>query len=424
MKLFQFSILLLLLSGCGGGAASHEDEHHHDHGGGPEGVSVVLTPAQMTTLNLTLDSIHQRNLSDVVRLTGVITVPPQARAEVASPAEGIVQDILVNEGETVNKGQTLITLAHPSLIQLQQDYLESKSRLVYVESEYNRQKQLSEGNVSAKKVMQQAEADFHSARTRTTSLEKQLQLLGLNASSLSETNLVSTLSVKAPISGTVSHVAVSMGSNIQFATTLMNIMDNSKAMLEIMVFEQDLAATKTGQEVTFTLTSDSGKSYTAKVVNVGSSFENETKAVKVRAEIIGDKTGLIDGMNANVFLSRGAQNVPCVPDAALVSYQGGDFIFVYSDAMQHDLLHAGHAHEEEHTHAEDHDHEHGHEEAEAEPVAGSIAFLKVPVKKGAAAGGFTEITALQTLPDDARIVTNGAFYVLAAITNQGEAHSH
>lgn len=423
MKLIQISIIAIFLYSCGGGAAS-EDGHHHDHGGGPEGASVVLNPSQMTTLNLTLDSIGQRNLSDVIRLTGSIAVPPQARAEVASPAEGLVQSILVKEGETVSKGQTLVTLSHPSLLQLQQDYLESQSRLKFLEADYQRQKQLSEGNVSAKKILQQAEADYHGARTRTTSLEKQLQLLGISPSSLSETNLVSNVAVKAPIGGTVSHIAISMGSSIQFATPLMNIIDNAEAILEIAVFEQNLSHIKTGQEVSFTLTGTADKTYSARVVNVGSSFENEAKSIKVRADITSDKSGLIDGMNANVFVSQGAQMVPCVQDAALVNYQGVDFIFIYSDAMQHDLLHAGHAHEEEHQYADDHDHEEAHEEEEAEPVAGSIAFLKIPVRKGASAGGYTEITPLQQLPDDARIVVNGAFYVLAAITNQGEAHSH
>jgi cobalt-zinc-cadmium efflux system membrane fusion protein len=138
------------------------------------------------------------------------------------------------------------------------------------------------------------------------------------------------------------------------------------------------------------------------------------------------RSGLIDGMNANVILSGDGQLVDCVKDAAIVNYQGVDVIFVYSDAMQHDLLHSGHEHE---AHADEHaaEGEHAHEEEaheDAEPEAGSIAFLKIAVKRGASAGGFTEIIPLQALPEDARIVVNGAFYVLAAITNQGEAHSH
>lgn len=423
MKLIQILIIAIFLYSCGNSPAG-EEGHNHDHGGGPEGSSIVLSPSQMNTLNLALDSVAQRNLSDVMRLTGSVAVPPQARAEVASPTEGLVQSILVKEGEMVSKGQTLITLAHPSLLQLQQDYLESRSRLTFAEADYQRQKQLSDGNISAKKVLQQAEADYNSARARMTSLEKQLQLLGIAASGISETNLHSSIAVKAPIGGTVSHIAISMGSSIQFATPLMNIVDNSSAILEIAAFEQNLPQIKTGQDVSFTLIGMPEKTYNAKVVNVGSSFENEAKSITIRADILGDKTGLIDGMNANVFVLQGEKMVPCVQDAAIVNYQGVDFVFIYSEAMQHNLLHAEHPHEEEHQHADDHDHDKAHEEEVEEPVAGSIAFLKVPVKKGVSAGGYTEITPLQELPDDARIVINGAFYVLAALTNQGEAHSH
>ncbi len=90
-------------------------------------------------------------------------------------------------------------------------------------------------------------------------------------------------------------------------------------------------------------------------------------------------------------------------------------------------MHSGHEHEDEHEHESEvghaHDEEHNEEPTE-EPVAGSLAFTKIPIKKGVSSGGYTQITPLTDLPGDARIVVNGAFYVLAALTNRGEAHSH
>ncbi|MBL0315712.1 MAG: efflux RND transporter periplasmic adaptor subunit [Flavobacteriales bacterium] len=418
------TIIAITLASCGGSADPHAG---HDHGGGgPEGSSVVLSPKQMSSLGLTLDSLHQRSIADAIRLTGFISVPPQNRADIASPAEGIVQNILVSEGEAVSKGQSLATISNPSFIQLQQDYLESRTQLSFSEMEYKRQQELNSGNVNSKKTLQEAEANYKTLLVRSNAHAKQLELLGINATSLSSENLTSSIVVKSPVSGTVSHISITLGTNVQFATTLMSVVDNSAAKLEILVFEKDISLIHSGQAVSFTLANTPDKIYAGQVSNIGSSFENETKAVKARAEITGGRSGLIDGMNANVILSGDGQLVDCVKDAAIVNYQGVDVIFVYSDAMQHDLLHSGHEHE---AHSDEHaaEGEHAHEEEaheDAEPEAGSIAFLKIAVKRGASAGGFTEIIPLQALPEDARIVVNGAFYVLAAITNQGEAHSH
>lgn len=47
-------------------------------------------------------------------------------------------------GSRVTKGDAIVVMEHPDYIQLQQDYLESKSKLVYLELEYKRQKGLQE----------------------------------------------------------------------------------------------------------------------------------------------------------------------------------------------------------------------------------------------------------------------------------------
>ncbi len=424
MKIILITTIIFFLYSCGGSSSSHKDEHDHGHGGGPEGSSVVLTPAQMNSLDLTLDSIKSRSIADVLRLTGIISVPPQFKADVSSPAEGLVQSINVSEGQRVSKGQILLTVSNSSFVRLQQEYLESKAQLVFSEAEYTRQSKLAQENVNAKKTFQEAEANYRSGQARLASLEKQLQLLGISISGLSQNNIESIIAIKAPISGVVSHIAVNIGGSVSFASTLLKIVDNSQSVLDIMVYEQDLGKIKIDQISTFTLTNATGVTYRALVKNIGSTFENESKAIKVRAKILDPIDGLIDGMSANVFLALTDKVTPCVPTEAVVNYQGGDYIFIYSESMQHDLLHSGHEHEEEHNHSDDHQHEDSHDENQKEPEAGSLAFLKIAVKKGSVAGGYSEITPLQNLPDDARVVTKGAFYVLAAITNQGEAHSH
>ena len=424
-KILGICTIIFLVACNGGVTGESEHGHEHGHGGGPEGSSVVLTPNQMQSLNLTLDSIHHQPLSDILNLTGLISVPPQYLAHVTAPIEGIVQSIQVKEGEFVTKGQNLVTLTNPLIIQMQQDLLENRSKMFFDEAEYQRQLALSTENVNAKKALQQAQSNLGVTRARTASLEKQLSLIGINPSTLNEANMVSTFSIKAPVSGTISQILASIGSRCTFELPIMKIVDNEHAILELFVFEDNLKKLQEGQIVKFTLTSDNNVFNSAKITTIGSSFENESKAIKVLADIEGDKSGLIDQMNVNAIVSLKTEKVACVQNGAVVNYQGTDFIFVYSELSQHDLLHSGHEHEDEHESSGEHAHEGDHEdETQNEPVAGSIAFIKIPVKKGVTSGGFTEVIPLLEIPADSRIVVNGSFYVLAALTNQGEAHSH
>lgn len=67
-------------------------------------------------------------------------LPPQNQAQVSISTGGIIKTINVTEGSFVKQGQTLATIVNNKVIQLQQDYLENKSQLVYLQAEFKRQK--------------------------------------------------------------------------------------------------------------------------------------------------------------------------------------------------------------------------------------------------------------------------------------------
>ena len=54
-------------------------------------------------------------------------------------------------GDVVKKGQLLVTIENPDFITLQQEYMEVKQQLVYLASEYDRQKTMREENITSQK---------------------------------------------------------------------------------------------------------------------------------------------------------------------------------------------------------------------------------------------------------------------------------
>ncbi len=419
-------ILTIIISSCGSkssgeeGHGEGEEEEHHEEGG-----SVVkINTSQYAQLDIQLGNIEDRNLAASLKSTGNLKVPPQNKAAVTAIMGGTVQSILVREGDRVQKGEILVTLSNSEFIKLQQEYLNAQAQLGFAEPEYVRQKELAENNAAALKTFQQAEANYNSLKANLSALKQQLNLLGMNPSQLTAENLSSVISVRSPVSGNVAHIDISIGSTVDPSEEMMSVVDNSELHLDLFVFEQDLRKVEVGQSVDVMLTNLPGKHYDAKIFSIGTAFEGESKSITVHAAITGDKSGLIEGMSVIASINTGNSSVPAVAASAIVSTGGLDYIFIETVAEEH-----GHKEAEEHTEGEEHQHEEGeqHEEDEKESHDEAVAFTfqRVQIKKGISDGGFTEITPMEEIPADAKVVVNGAFYLMAMLTNAGEeAHGH
>ncbi len=366
----------------------------------------TLTEEQIKSIGIEFGTIEQKQLTATLKTNGVLKVPNQNKASVNSVYSGVVKSLLVQPGNNVSKGQTIATIANPEFIRIQDEYLSINSKIVLAEQEYKRQKELNAGNAGALKNLQAAETELRTLGSRKSSLEQQIQLMGINPSSLSNGKLVSVLSVRSPISGVVSNVMVQIGSYVDVSTAVAGIVDNSQLHLDLFVYEKDLPQVKNNQLIHFTLTNNPGKEYDAQIYSLGSSFEGESKAVTVHAKVQGNKTGLIDGMSITAIISLEKATVPAVPSDAIVSYQGQDYIFVQTDAHG----------EAEHKTGVD---SIKHDEKILDKGNG-IIFERIPVAKGSSDVGYTEITVLKEIPVNAKIVVKGAFFVLAKMTNTGE----
>ena len=296
------------------------------------------------------------------------------------------------------------------------------AKITFAELEVKRQKELNEGNAGALKNLQSAETELRSLRTLKSTLAQQIQLMGINPARLANGKLISVLAVTSPISGVVSDVKVQMGSYVDVTTPVAEIVDNSQLHLDLSVYEKDLPNLKNNQLIHFTLTNNPGKEYDAQIFSLGSSFEGESKAVSVHAKVMGDKTGLIDGMNVTAIISLQKATVPAVPTDAIVNIAGQDYIFMVTDKHAENEHHEAGKDTVKHDAKEAHDHKETKAGSEEEK---GTTFEKIPVAKGTTEVGYTQITLLKEIPKDAKIVVKGAFFVLAKMTNSGEGeHGH
>jgi len=407
IKYFYLPVVMLLITGCGQ-KKQENDSHGHGHEAEEHeagGTRATLTPEQIKEVGITFGSIEQKQLTASIQANGFLRVPNDRKASATALFGGVIKTLNVQLGDHVRKGQVIATISNPQFVQLQEDYLTINSQLLLAEQEMRRQNELFEGNAGAKKNLQNASATLNSLKTRKASLRKQIQLMGVNPDALNNNNLKTVLTVVSPISGTVSNVLASIGSYVDVSSPVAEIVDNESLHLDLQIFEKDLLKVKEGQMVHFTLTNNPEKTYDAKVFSIGTSFENDSKTIDIHCKVTGNVDGLIDGMNVTGMIATDNVFVEAVPNDALVEADGSYYIFIKSASEPH-----------EHKEGEEHDHT-------AEEQNG-VAFEKVEVAKGVSNLGYTAITPVKKLPQNVVVVTRGAFFINAKLSNSGGEHAH
>lgn len=361
-----------------------------------------LTQEQMDAVGISLGQIEMKELTSIVKANGALSVPNNNKASATSLYGGVIKTLNVQVGDYVKKGQVIATIANPEFIQLQEDYLTIGNRIIFAEQEYKRQRELFDNDAGAKKNLQNADAELKTLRTKRASLQRQIQMMGISPGSVSNKNLRSGLVVTAPISGTISTILLQIGSYIDVSSPVAEIVDNSSLHLDLQVFEKDLPLIKVGQKIHFTLTNNPVVEYDAEVYSIGTAFENQSKTIPIHCKVKGNKNGLIDGMNATAVVSLDNKLMSAVPNTAITSADGKDYIFLVSDkkAENHKDVKSEEKHNEK-----------------------TINFERIEVVKGTSEMGYTAITPVKSIPESAKIATKGAFFINAKLTNSGE-HEH
>ena len=400
-RFFSILTILTLLASCGSKKTETVKEEEHKE----EAVTneVSITNLQMKTAGIELGTIELKNLKTSIKANGMLSVPNQNKAFITSVNSGVIRTLLIQPGSFVRKGQVVATILNPDIAGLQQELQIVNAQISLSEIEYKRQKELVEGNAAPLKNVQGVQTELATLRVTRNSLQKQLSAMGISTAGVSRGNIITTITITAPISGTVSNVSAQIGSNVDPSTPIAEVVNNSQLHLDLFVFEKDLPKLRANQIIHFTLTNNPGKEYDAQVFSIGTAFVKESKTIPIHAVVKGDKTGLIEGMNITAIISIGESVLPAVPTEAIVSYQGQDYIFV----LQNDKSATQQNEDSSKTKDEK------FKDAE-------LKFERVQVVKGASDVGFTEVRLLKNLPPKTQIVAKGAFFVLAKMTNIGE----
>jgi cobalt-zinc-cadmium efflux system membrane fusion protein len=299
--------------------------------------TVTLTKAQLDLAKLSTGNLGAMQMHKTIKVNGFIDVPPQNMLSVSIPLGGYVRKANLIPGEKVNKGTVLAVLEDASYISLQQDYLTAKSKLVFLEADYNRQKVLNANKTSSDRQFQLALAEFESQKYLVKSLSEKLQLMGIVPAQLSENNISKSIAFKSPISGYVTKVNVNAGKYVAPTDVLFEIMDPSDLHARLVVFENDATAIKKGNKVKFTVNNKPGTIYDAEVHVITPNIEN-ARTTEVHCDLISKNTSLFPGTFVNAEIELNNVEVQVIPATSIVKWQNKSYVFVETAAATYTMF--------------------------------------------------------------------------------------
>ena len=415
IRLIIFITVTLCLTACGKTKEKDTDKasearkititEEQDH---PEENTVTLTGAQRKAINLKLGNLTAVDLDGTIKVTGELELYPEDKATVGSFIDGNISSVLVKPGEKVKKGQVLAYIEDPAFIDLQADLRELQSEYEYLAREFERQKKLYENEVASGKNFQRITSDYKSVTARLESTKAKLRLLRINPEAIINGRTYSALPVVSPIKGYVREIEVTIGQRITTGNRLFHIIDKENIHADLLVYEKDLDKIREGQEVTLYIANDRDRPVKGKITEIGKNYESTIRAVRMHASLEGNKEPFVPGMFVEGLIAVENMKTTALPEPAVVEDEGKKYIFVKKESTG-DTEEDGDEHEV-----------HEAEEAGQE----KWIFARTEVVTGGTMEGWIEIIPLDTIPERAEVVTEGAYYLLAEMKKGETEHSH
>jgi RND family efflux transporter MFP subunit len=292
--------------------------------------SLLLASSVLHAQTLTLDAVQRAafgiETAPVQLATEALSKPYPAKVQVpntqlrvlSAPLEGVVEALLVAEGESVEEGQTLARVRSQGLLELQATYLETSAR----------DKKLYADGIVAKRRLLESQSAYHELSTAEERDRQSLLLAGLSESMLKELvrekTLSAVLEVKAPLSGVVLEQIATAGQRLAVSDPLYRIGQLFPLWIEVHVPLNALGTIAPGSLVRI---AEGG--IDAEVITVGRMVHGTDQGVLVRAEVRDGAEHLRPGQFVEAQISQGAGNGAfVVPAQAVVRMDSQDQVFV------------------------------------------------------------------------------------------------
>ncbi len=290
--------------------------------------------------------VISKNVERQVILPGEIS--PYLRTDLYAKVSGFVENVEVDRGSAVKKGQRLITLSAPELIAqlteaeskvaaVESQKAEADAKLLAAQSTYERLKTASEtpGVVAANDLVL-AGKSVDAAQSSVRAFSDQIKAAHSAAEAIRD--LQSYLTVTAPFDGIVTerdvHPGALVGPGGGKGTPLLIIEQISRLRLTVAVPEADVGGLAKGARVTFAVPAYPGQAFNGVISRISHSIDIKTRTMPVELDVENSGLMLTPGMYPEVrWTVRRTGLSLLVPPTSIVSTTERLFVIRIKDGV-------------------------------------------------------------------------------------------
>jgi membrane fusion protein, heavy metal efflux system len=313
---------LLVLVGC----TAHADPA--DEAPPPANIVPGADPALFTVDHpeqFPLAAAVQHAASSELVVTGTVAPDVARNVPVVSLASGRVVAINARLGDTVKKGQLLLTIRSDDVAGGFDAYRKAIADELLARKQLNRAVDLYAHGAIAQQDLEVAQDAEDDAKTTLDTATEHLRLLGNDPD-----KPMGIVDIVAPTTGVITDQEVTNAATVQAysSPSPFTISDLSTVWILCDVYENDLPNVRLGDTAEISLNAYPGRALRGKVSNIGAVLDPSIRTAKVRIEI--ENPGMMRlGMFAKAtFRGQTTEMHTIVPASAVLRMHDRDFVFV------------------------------------------------------------------------------------------------
>ncbi len=240
--------------------------------------------------------------------------------------EGYVQQVYVDFGDKVKKGQLLAEMEQEELaleVEVQESALkQAEANFIRAQAEYTRAQELAAENLIPEQRLDANEADYKVMEARVRTAEK---ILALARKRLRDTRIVS------PVNGFVQERFINPGEYKEAASSLLELVVVNPLKLRSPVPERFAAVAETGMPLRVEVEALPGQVFEGVLTRMAARVDHRTRSLLIEAEIPNTDGKLRPGYFARITGVLGEEDALFIPRTGLARFAGVERIFIVED---------------------------------------------------------------------------------------------
>ncbi|GAB3993967.1 efflux RND transporter periplasmic adaptor subunit [Spirosoma daeguense] len=301
-----------LMSSCGKKPVAEEQQ------------AFMLSDTMMHRIKI--DSVTTQPVRSELTLVGKVMADENRVIKVFPLVGGNVEDVKVELGDYVRKGQTLASLRSGEVADIERQSIQARSDLLLAEKNLRVAQDLFETKLTSQREVVAAQKEVEKAQAEANRVAEVSRIYGIGKTSM--------YTVRAPIDGYVIEKNVNRGMQLRSdnADNLFTIGQISEVWVLANVNESDIARVRIGMDASIQTLSYPDELFAGKVDKIYTVLDPNTKAMTVRIRLNNRGMKLRPEMHATVTLRyEDGGKMATVPSGSVIFDRSKHYVMVFKN---------------------------------------------------------------------------------------------